>query len=97
MSVAPDVGKHVFVCQVERPVGWKWPALGVRSLGIHEALKCLVSGEGGLAAVAQTGRLLTEGEGHINTAQNGAIRHRASDIHGGRLIVAVHAANTTSD
>lgn len=35
--------------------GWKWPVIWVRSLGIYEALKCLVSGEGGLAAVAQAG------------------------------------------
>lgn len=42
--------------------GWKWPVIWARSLGIYEALKCLVSGEEGLAAVAQTGRLVTGGE-----------------------------------
>lgn len=26
--------------------GWKWPVIWARSLGIYEALKCLVSGEG---------------------------------------------------
>lgn len=44
--------------------GWstselKWPVIWARSLGIYEALKCWVSGEGGSAAVAHSGRLAT--------------------------------------
>lgn len=43
--------------------GWKWPVIWVRSLGIYEALKCLVSREGGLAAVAQAGWLAGDRRG----------------------------------
>lgn len=39
--------------------GRKWLVIWARSLGIYEALKCWVSGEGGLAAAAQAGRQAT--------------------------------------
>lgn len=47
--------------------GWKWPVIWARSLGIYEALKCLVSGEGGLAAVAQAGRQAGDRRGEPTT------------------------------
>lgn len=82
VSLALNVQKHVFATLFAvagwTTSGWKWLVTRERSLGIYEALKCLVSREGGLAAVAQPSKWAGDRRRDPTLAQSGGcgIRQR---------------------